>query len=210
MKNACIFSEGSRSGGIAYLHRYRDVVAAALAHSLPAPEREDARARAREPTDPTARTHAIARPRTPRHGRRARPRLPPIAHEREEGGGRDGDDGVAPRVALNADEAAVVAAAGVGGVGFVEAFREGQHAATLRWTLPEFCATRARQLWGDAKDVGGHECRLLVYPKGDTAALPGYSSVLLEMRAKAPAARADSAARGGARRGIGSASRGTR
>ncbi|EEH53132.1 uncharacterized protein MICPUCDRAFT_35799, partial [Micromonas pusilla CCMP1545] len=120
----------------------------------------------------------------------------PIAHEREEGGGRDGDDGVAPRVALNADEAAVVAAAGVGGVGFVEAFREGQHAATLRWTLPEFGATRARQLWGDAKDVGGHECRLLVYPKGDTAALPGYSSVFLEMRAKAPAARADSGGKG--------------
>ena len=86
----------------------------------------------------------------------------PIAHEREEGGGRDGDDGVAPRVALNADEAAVVAAAGVGGVGFVEAFREGQHAATLRWTLPEFGATRARLL---AENLGDAAPREVVPPR---------------------------------------------
>ena len=47
----------------------------------------------------------------------------------------------------------------------------------------DFATSRARQLWSEYRDVGGHECRLLVYPRGDSQALPGYVSVYLQVNA---------------------------
>ena len=57
------------------------------------------------------------------------------------------------------------------------------HSATCTWRLPDFATSRARQPWSEYRDVGGHECRLLVYPRGDSQALPGYVSVYLQVNA---------------------------
>ena len=57
------------------------------------------------------------------------------------------------------------------------------HSATCTWRLPDFATSRARQMWSEYRDVGGHECRLLVYPRGDSQALPGYVSVYLQVNA---------------------------
>ena len=57
------------------------------------------------------------------------------------------------------------------------------HSSVCRWTLPDFTKTRARQVWSDFQTVAGRECRLLVYPKGDSMALPGYISAYLQVDA---------------------------
>ena len=57
------------------------------------------------------------------------------------------------------------------------------HSSVCQWTLPNFTKTKQRQVWSDFQNVGGHECRLLVYPKGDSMALPGYISAYLQVNA---------------------------
>ena len=57
------------------------------------------------------------------------------------------------------------------------------HSSVCRWTLPDFTKTRARQVWSDFQTVAGRECRLLVYPKGDSMALPGYISAYMQVDA---------------------------
>ena len=59
------------------------------------------------------------------------------------------------------------------------------HSSVCRWTLPDFTKTRARQVWSDFQTVAGRECRLLVYPKGDSMALPGFVSAYLQVDASA-------------------------
>ncbi|KAK1300757.1 hypothetical protein QJS10_CPB13g00338 [Acorus calamus] len=59
--------------------------------------------------------------------------------------------------------------------------RRGSHAASCRWTVPGFPRIKARALWSRYFDVGGYDCRLLVYPRGDSQALPGYFSVYLQV-----------------------------
>ncbi|KAK1292495.1 hypothetical protein QJS10_CPB17g02403 [Acorus calamus] len=59
--------------------------------------------------------------------------------------------------------------------------RRGPHAASCRWTVPGFPRIKARALWSRYFDVGGYDCRLLVYPRGDSQALPGYFSVYLQV-----------------------------
>ena len=36
-------------------------------------------------------------------------------------------------------------------------------------------------LWSKYFKVGGYDCRLLVYPKGDSQTLPGYISIYLQI-----------------------------
>lgn len=59
--------------------------------------------------------------------------------------------------------------------------RRNGHSAFCRWTVAQFPKIKARALWSRYFDVGGYDCRLLIYPKGDSQALPGYLSVYLQV-----------------------------
>ncbi|KAG6485229.1 uncharacterized protein LOC122012707 isoform X1 [Zingiber officinale] len=59
--------------------------------------------------------------------------------------------------------------------------RRGDHSASCRWTIPHFPRAKARALWSRYFEVGGYDCRLLVYPRGDSQALPGYLSLYLQI-----------------------------
>lgn len=57
----------------------------------------------------------------------------------------------------------------------------GGHSASCRWTVTHFPRVKARALWSRYFEVGGYDCRLLIYPKGDSQALPGYFSIYLQI-----------------------------
>ncbi|TVU29248.1 hypothetical protein EJB05_20806, partial [Eragrostis curvula] len=59
--------------------------------------------------------------------------------------------------------------------------RRGDASASCRWTLPDFPRTRARTFYSRYFEVGGFDCRLLLYPRGDTQALPGHLSLYLQV-----------------------------
>ncbi|KAJ0640715.1 putative ubiquitinyl hydrolase 1 [Helianthus annuus] len=59
--------------------------------------------------------------------------------------------------------------------------RRGEYAAVCRWTIFNFPRVKTRILWSKYFEVGGYDCRLLVYPKGDSQALPGYISIYLQI-----------------------------
>lgn len=59
--------------------------------------------------------------------------------------------------------------------------RRGEFSAVCRWTVQNFPRIKARALWSKYFEVGGYDCRLLVYPKGDSQALPGYISIYLQI-----------------------------
>ncbi|XP_062219641.1 uncharacterized protein LOC133919293 isoform X2 [Phragmites australis] len=59
--------------------------------------------------------------------------------------------------------------------------RRGDASASCRWTLPDFPRTRARTFYTRYFEVGGFDCRLLLYPRGDSQALPGYLSLYLQV-----------------------------
>ncbi|KAG7567707.1 MATH/TRAF domain [Arabidopsis thaliana x Arabidopsis arenosa] len=60
--------------------------------------------------------------------------------------------------------------------------RPGEYTAKCRWTVESFpCRLKSKALWSKYFDVGGYDCRLLVYPKGDSQALPGYISIYLQI-----------------------------
>lgn len=59
--------------------------------------------------------------------------------------------------------------------------RRGDYSAVCRWSVSNFPKLKARALWSKYFDVGGFDCRLLIYPKGDSQALPGYISVYLQI-----------------------------
>jgi hypothetical protein len=59
--------------------------------------------------------------------------------------------------------------------------RRGEYSAVCRWTVKNFPKVKARSLWSKYFEVGGYDCRLLIYPKGDSQALPGYVSVYLQI-----------------------------
>uniref|UniRef100_A0A2P2JRG2 Uncharacterized protein MANES_16G123500 n=2 Tax=Rhizophora mucronata TaxID=61149 RepID=A0A2P2JRG2_RHIMU len=59
--------------------------------------------------------------------------------------------------------------------------RRGEYSAVCRWTVHNFPRVKARALWSKYFEVGGYDCRLLVYPKGDSQALPGYISIYLQI-----------------------------
>ena len=59
--------------------------------------------------------------------------------------------------------------------------KRGEHAAVCKWTIVQFAKVKARALWSRYFEVGGYDCRLLVYPRGDSQALPGYLSIYLQV-----------------------------
>jgi hypothetical protein len=59
--------------------------------------------------------------------------------------------------------------------------KKGEHAAACKWTIVQFAKVKARALWSRYFEVGGYDCRLLVYPRGDSQALPGYLSIYLQI-----------------------------
>ncbi|XP_010431620.1 PREDICTED: uncharacterized protein LOC104715953 [Camelina sativa] len=59
--------------------------------------------------------------------------------------------------------------------------RPGEYTGMCRWTVESFPRVKARALWSNYFDVGGYDCRLLVYPRGDSQALPGYISMYLQI-----------------------------
>lgn len=59
--------------------------------------------------------------------------------------------------------------------------RRGEYAAVCKWSIFNFPKVKARALWSKYFEVGGYDCRLLVYPKGDSQALPGYISIYLQI-----------------------------
>ncbi|XWS72692.1 hypothetical protein CRYUN_Cryun02cG0062600 [Craigia yunnanensis] len=87
--------------------------------------------------------------------------------------------------------ASISAADDLGGVGSrdgsggaqetVTVDRQGEYSAVCRWTVNNFPRIKARALWSKYFEVGGYDCRLLVYPKGDSQALPGYISIYLQI-----------------------------
>ncbi|KAJ7566029.1 hypothetical protein O6H91_02G085600 [Diphasiastrum complanatum] len=68
-----------------------------------------------------------------------------------------------------------------GGQESVVVEKRGEHAAICKWTIMQFSKVKARALWSRYFEVGGYDCRLLVYPKGDSQALPGYLSIYLQV-----------------------------
>eukprot|EP00891_Asterochloris_glomerata_P002316 jgi/Astpho2/2316/e_gw1.00043.1.1_t len=60
--------------------------------------------------------------------------------------------------------------------------RRGSTFAFIRWTLSNFAALgRLAKQQTPWVQVGKHDCRLLLYPGGDTQALPGYVSLYLQV-----------------------------
>ncbi|EPS70552.1 hypothetical protein M569_04205, partial [Genlisea aurea] len=59
--------------------------------------------------------------------------------------------------------------------------RRGDYSALCKWTIANFPKIKSRALWSKYFEVGGFDCRLLVYPKGDSQALPGYLSIYLQI-----------------------------
>ncbi|CAA6674953.1 unnamed protein product [Spirodela intermedia] len=119
-----------------------------------------------------------------RRWRRRRRRRRP----RRWGGGADGAPPGAAVVAGGTATGGDGGAAGRGGrdgVGGQEAAvsveRRGEHSAVCRWSVAAFPRVKARALWSRYFEVGGYDCRLLVYPRGDSQALPGYLSVYLQI-----------------------------
>ncbi|PPD79220.1 hypothetical protein GOBAR_DD23836 [Gossypium barbadense] len=80
------------------------------------------------------------------------------------------------------DLAGAVSRDGSGGAQeMVTVDRRGEYSAVCRWTINNFSRIKARALWSKYFEVGGYDCRLLVYPKGDSQALPGYISIYLQI-----------------------------
>lgn len=59
--------------------------------------------------------------------------------------------------------------------------RRGEYTAVCKWAIGNFHKIKARALWSKYFEVGGYDCRLLIYPKGDSQALPGYISIYLQI-----------------------------
>lgn len=59
--------------------------------------------------------------------------------------------------------------------------RGGEYTAVCKWSIANFPRVKARALWSKYFEVGGYDCRLLIYPKGDSQALPGYISLYLQI-----------------------------
>lgn len=83
--------------------------------------------------------------------------------------------------AAAAEDLAAAARDGGGAQETVTVDRRGEYSAVCRWTVHNFPRIKARALWSKYFEVGGYDCRLLVYPKGDSQALPGYISIYLQI-----------------------------
>ncbi|KGN60083.1 uncharacterized protein LOC101209841 [Cucumis sativus] len=83
--------------------------------------------------------------------------------------------------AAAAEDLAVGSRDGGGAQETVTVDRRGNFSAVCRWTVQNFPRIKARALWSKYFEVGGYDCRLLIYPKGDSQALPGYISIYLQI-----------------------------
>ncbi|XP_020213919.1 uncharacterized protein LOC109798115 isoform X2 [Cajanus cajan] len=83
--------------------------------------------------------------------------------------------------AAAAEDLAVGSRDGGGAQETVAVDRRGEYSAVCRWTVHNFPRIKARALWSKYFEVGGYDCRLLIYPKGDSQALPGYISIYLQI-----------------------------
>ncbi|KAL6985250.1 hypothetical protein U1Q18_018628 [Sarracenia purpurea var. burkii] len=84
-------------------------------------------------------------------------------------------------VSVPAAEDPAVPRDAAGGQESVTVERRGEFAAVCKWSIFNFPKVKARALWSKYFEVGGYDCRLLVYPKGDSQALPGYISIYLQI-----------------------------
>ena len=57
-----------------------------------------------------------------------------------------------------------------------------EYSASCRWTIQALAKRKQRTLYSRYFSVGGYDWRLLVYPAGDSQALPGYVSLYLQAR----------------------------
>ncbi|KAF1865155.1 hypothetical protein Lal_00004529 [Lupinus albus] len=86
--------------------------------------------------------------------------------------------------AVAAEDLTISSRDGGGGAAALETVavdRRGEYSAVCRWTVQNFPRIKARALWSKYFEVGGYDCRLLIYPKGDSQALPGYISIYLQI-----------------------------
>ncbi|KAL7187366.1 hypothetical protein ACSBR1_037437 [Camellia fascicularis] len=86
-----------------------------------------------------------------------------------------------PVVSIPAAEDPAVPRDAAGGQESVTVERRGEFGAVCKWSIFNFPKVKARALWSKYFEVGGYDCRLLVYPKGDSQALPGYISIYLQI-----------------------------
>lgn len=88
-----------------------------------------------------------------------------------------------PSVPITAGEdlSAAASSRDAGGQESITVERRGDSSAVCKWTVFNFPKVKARALWSKYFEVGGYDCRLLVYPKGDNLALPGYISIYLQI-----------------------------
>ncbi|GMQ03047.1 hypothetical protein CsSME_00049005 [Camellia sinensis var. sinensis] len=86
-----------------------------------------------------------------------------------------------PIVSIPAAEDPAVPRDAAGGQESVTVERRGEFGAVCKWSIFNFPKVKARALWSKYFEVGGYDCRLLVYPKGDSQALPGYISIYLQI-----------------------------
>ena len=59
-----------------------------------------------------------------------------------------------------------------GAEGGVQVEKRNEYSACCRWSLTEFSKIKARALWSRYFEVGGYDCRLLVYPRGECDPTP--------------------------------------
>lgn len=83
--------------------------------------------------------------------------------------------------AAAADDLVITSRDGGGAQETVVLDRRGEYSVVCRWTVNNLPKVKARTLSSKYFEVGGYDCRLLIYPKGDTQALPGYVSVYLQI-----------------------------
>ncbi|XP_021769368.1 uncharacterized protein LOC110733609 [Chenopodium quinoa] len=86
-----------------------------------------------------------------------------------------------PPSAMSSSEDLSAPSTATGGQESIVVERRGDFSAICRWTVANFPKIKARALWSKYFEVGGFDCRLLVYPKGDSQALPGYISIYLQI-----------------------------
>ncbi|XP_059658166.1 uncharacterized protein LOC132304488 isoform X2 [Cornus florida] len=86
-----------------------------------------------------------------------------------------------PVLSIPAAEDPAVSRDGAGGQESVTVERRGEFGAVCKWSVFNFPKVKARALWSKYFEVGGYDCRLLLYPKGDSQALPGYVSIYLQI-----------------------------
>ena len=75
--------------------------------------------------------------------------------------------------------------------GGVVIIQHSNDSASCRWTIQALAKRKQRTLYSRYFSVGGYDWRLLVYPAGDSQALPGYVSLYLQARVIAVRLRLD-------------------